>query len=121
MAYVSRSQFLDNSARLVLAGLSFSSAAWWVKLFANATSYFRFQEIAVVFFTPHRDESDVERYDQLFKYLIERHRCAAFGSIGDSIKDMYIWPLARDSVVPSVLLPFTRPGSKLFHRGVGLA
>ena len=90
-----------------------------MELFDNVVSCF--QEIAVVFFTPHRDESDVEGYDQLFKYLIERHRCAAFGSIGDSIKDMYIWPLARDSMVPSVLLPLTRPGLSSFHGSVDLA
>ena len=68
------------------------------------------QEIAIVFFTADDNESDVDGYDQLFKYLVERQRCAVFGSIGDSIKDMYIWPLSRKSCVPSVLLPFTKPG-----------
>jgi len=68
------------------------------------------QEIAIVFFTADDNESDSDGYDQLFKYLVERQRCAVFGSIGDSIKDMYIWPLARKSCVPSILLPFTKPG-----------
>lgn len=68
------------------------------------------QEIAIVCFVASGDENDHEGYDQLFKYLVERSRCAVFGSIGESIKDMYIWPLARKSSVPSILLPFTGPG-----------
>lgn len=69
-----------------------------------------FQEIAVIFFAADDNDTDLDGYDQLFKYLVDRQRCAVFGSIGDSIKDMYLWPLTRKSAVPSVLLPFAGPG-----------
>jgi hypothetical protein len=68
------------------------------------------QEIAVIYFAPADTENDRDGYDQLYKYLVERQRCAVFGSIGDSIKDMYIWPVPRKSAVPSILLPFSGPG-----------
>jgi len=66
------------------------------------------QEIAVVYFVTSAENED--GFNQLFVYLQERQRCAVLGSIGASIKDMYIWPLSRNSSLPSVLLPFDGPG-----------
>jgi len=66
------------------------------------------QEIAVVYFRASTENED--GFSQLFIYLQERQRCAVLGSIGASIKDMYIWPLPDNSSLPSVLLPFDGPG-----------
>ena len=66
------------------------------------------QEIAVVYFKAFSGNED--GFNQLLVYLQERQRCAVLGSIGTSIKDMYIWPLSDSSSLPSVLLPFDGPG-----------
>jgi len=66
------------------------------------------QEIAVVYFKASAGNED--GFSQLFVYLRDRQRCAVLGSIGASIKDMYIWALPDSSSLPSVLLPFDGPG-----------
>jgi len=66
------------------------------------------QEIAVVYFKASAANED--GFTQLFVYLQDRQRCAVLGSIGASIKDMYIWPLTDNSRLPSILLPFDGPG-----------
>lgn len=66
------------------------------------------QELAVVYFKASSGNDD--GFSQLFVYLQERQRCAVLGSIGASIKDMYIWPLSDNFPLPLVLLPFDGPG-----------
>jgi len=77
---------------------------------------FDFQEIAIVYFKASAGNDD--GFNQLFAYLQERRRCAVFGSIGSSIKDMYIWPLPHSSSLPLVLLPFDGPGEPRFSQQV---
>lgn len=65
----------------------------------------------MVTFQPLMEDSMA--YFGLFEYLRGKGRCGLMAQFNQKVKDFYLIPLASDSPVPDVLMPFDGPGQLL--------